>query len=476
MTGIALPGRDKLPPGPRRDLVEALHELYRQAGLPGTRTISKESRNRDDLPTTISHEGISGILRGDGLSRWFKIECLVRILVDHAVGHPDVEATVGRIHELWLSAVDGSTKVEPAQVQPSAAHLIETAEDPHALELDDGEELRRWMRAQVLPFPPAPLSDEQRQQARHAATEARRRRADVKQTLRSGERSLADVLDLAETDDVIAHAKVIDVLKALPQVGNVRAIKVMERLDIAANRRLRGLGKHQSAALLAEFPDTYAANELARLDKRADTGDEAGPAAALSTEVEQSTGPPAAEIEPEAGFSVTEVRRVWPDVLLEVKAKRRFTWLLLSRTAQVADLRNGTLLLVMSSADGRDAFVRGGNEDVLREALLAVMGVEFAIKTSVVDPGRRFEAEDVRRLLWSEVLEKVRAKRHFTWFLLSQNAQVADVRNGTLVLIMSSAAARDAFFRDGNEDVLREAMVQVTGAEFVIKTMVDEPM
>jgi hypothetical protein len=98
-----------------------------------------------------------------------------------------------------------------------------------------------------------PLSDEQRQQARNAATQARRRRAEIKQSLRSGERSLTEVLELAEHDDVIAHTKVIDVLKALPRVGAVRAVRVMDRLDIAANRRLRGLGKHQTAALLAEF-------------------------------------------------------------------------------------------------------------------------------------------------------------------------------------------------------------------------------
>ena len=99
MPGIALPGMDKVPPGPRRDLVEALHELYRQAGFPGTRTISKDSRDRGDvlhLRDTISHEGVSGILRGEGLPRWSKIESLVRILVDHAVGHPDTEASVGR--------------------------------------------------------------------------------------------------------------------------------------------------------------------------------------------------------------------------------------------------------------------------------------------------------------------------------------------------------------------------------------------
>lgn len=99
-----------------------------------------------------------------------------------------------------------------------------------------------------------PLSDEQRQQARHAATEARRRRAEMKQALRDGRRTLGEVLEQAEQDDVIAHTKVVDVLKSLPRVGSVRASRVMERLEIAANRRLRGLGKHQTAALIAEFP------------------------------------------------------------------------------------------------------------------------------------------------------------------------------------------------------------------------------
>jgi hypothetical protein len=113
------------------------------------------------------------------------------------------------------------------------------------------------MRTHVVTIPP--LSDEQRQLARHAATEARRRRAEVKQALRTGRRSLAEVLAQAEQDDVVAHTKVVDVLKSLPRVGAVRATRVMERLDIAPNRRLRGLGKHQTAALVAEFPATGAA-------------------------------------------------------------------------------------------------------------------------------------------------------------------------------------------------------------------------
>lgn len=102
-----------------------------------------------------------------------------------------------------------------------------------------------------MPIPP--LSDEQLRQAREAATAARRRRAEVKQNLRAGRLTLIEVIELAESDDVVAHTKVVDVLKCLPRVGDKRAAEVMARLDIAANRRLRGLGPHQIKALSSEF-------------------------------------------------------------------------------------------------------------------------------------------------------------------------------------------------------------------------------
>ena len=99
------------------------------------------------------------------------------------------------------------------------------------------------------------LTTEQLEAARAAATEARRARADLKARVRSGALSLADALDLAATDEVLAHVKVVDLLKALPRVGEKRAALVMERFDIAANRRIRGLGRHQLAGLKAEFRD-----------------------------------------------------------------------------------------------------------------------------------------------------------------------------------------------------------------------------
>jgi DNA polymerase III subunit gamma/tau len=102
----------------------------------------------------------------------------------------------------------------------------------------------------------------------------------------------------------------------------------------------------------------------------------------------------AAQRETQAGLSVTDVRRLWPEVLEEVKGKRRFTWILLSQNAQVAELRNGTLLLGMSNAGARDSFARSGNEDVLREAMVVVMGADFAVET-MVDPSAAPNAASV---------------------------------------------------------------------------------
>ncbi|QGN35642.1 DNA polymerase III subunit gamma and tau [Microlunatus sp. Gsoil 973] len=94
----------------------------------------------------------------------------------------------------------------------------------------------------------------------------------------------------------------------------------------------------------------------------------------------QQASPPAAQ-----GFTITDLRRLWPDVLEEVKDRRRFTWILLSQNAHLADLTNGTLVLAMPNAGARDSFGRGGSEDVLREALITVIGADLKIET-MVDP------------------------------------------------------------------------------------------
>ncbi|HET9873996.1 MAG TPA: DNA polymerase III subunit gamma and tau [Propionibacteriaceae bacterium] len=108
------------------------------------------------------------------------------------------------------------------------------------------------------------------------------------------------------------------------------------------------------------------------------------PAAVQPAAVQAAPVQPAPVRPPE--LSVTDVRRLWPEVLEEVKGKRRFTWILLSQNAHVAEIRNGTLVLAMPNAGARDSFGKGGSEDILREALVVVLGADLRIE-AVVDQG-----------------------------------------------------------------------------------------
>ena len=77
------------------------------------------------------------------------------------------------------------------------------------------------------------LTDEQRKEALAKAAEARKARAELKAALKRGETNLQEVLEKAETDEIIGKTKVSALLEALPKVGKVKAKEIMEDLEIA---------------------------------------------------------------------------------------------------------------------------------------------------------------------------------------------------------------------------------------------------
>lgn len=107
----------------------------------------------------------------------------------------------------------------------------------------------RWSRTLAIPQ----LSAEQLQAARAAATDARRARAALKDKVREGELTLGEALKAAADDEVLSRVKVVDLLRAMPRVGVTRSAEIMDSLDIAANRRIRGLGRHQMERLMGMF-------------------------------------------------------------------------------------------------------------------------------------------------------------------------------------------------------------------------------
>src|SRR5688500_10524966 len=102
-----------------------------------------------------------------------------------------------------------------------------------------------------MPLPD--LSPEQRAAAREESAAARKARAELRGRLKSKGATVGDVLKQGETDEVIGKMRVSAVLESLPGVGKARAAKILERLELSATRRVRGLGAHQRRALEAEF-------------------------------------------------------------------------------------------------------------------------------------------------------------------------------------------------------------------------------
>jgi hypothetical protein len=98
-----------------------------------------------------------------------------------------------------------------------------------------------------------PLTPEQRQAALDKAAASRRERAEVKNRLKHSGASIVEVLEQGQENEVIAKMRVVDLLQSMPGLGKVRARQVMERLNISENRRVRGLGANQIAALEREF-------------------------------------------------------------------------------------------------------------------------------------------------------------------------------------------------------------------------------
>ena len=103
-----------------------------------------------------------------------------------------------------------------------------------------------------MPNPPK-LTPEQRQAALKKAAEARRVRAEVKELLKTGSMSITELFERADSDEIVGGIKVERLIAAMPGMGQVKAMRLMESVGIADNRRLRGLGDRQREALIAEF-------------------------------------------------------------------------------------------------------------------------------------------------------------------------------------------------------------------------------
>lgn len=110
----------------------------------------------------------------------------------------------------------------------------------------------------------------------------------------------------------------------------------------------------------------------------------AGPAA--EPRAESVAEPADVPAEPAAGqgppeLDVAAVRHVWPDVLEDVKTRRRVAWMILLGDVQVADLDERVLTLAFAKEGDRKGFTSSGCDQVLQESLQHVLGTRWEIRT-----------------------------------------------------------------------------------------------
>jgi tetratricopeptide (TPR) repeat protein len=152
---------------PQDDFVRELTILYRAAGQPSFRRISNDIRDREDMPDTVSHETVSGLLGGGTIPRWSKVECVVRLLAEMAAHQPDPQGEVQRFLPLWTTRNDirtGSSAIPAVVLAPASTVTEMIPVEPAALAIPPRnpgftgrEELLQVMRTHLDAEPWQPL-------------------------------------------------------------------------------------------------------------------------------------------------------------------------------------------------------------------------------------------------------------------------------------------------------------------------------
>jgi DNA polymerase-3 subunit gamma/tau len=178
-------------------------------------------------------------------------------------------------------------------------------------------------------------------------------------------------------------------------------------LELICGRILLPMGDSGDSGLLAR---------LERLERVQGMATTSTPAAASTPAAEKVAAPSVVEKKVEAVVEVKEVvqeikkqaatpvdsldigalRRMWPEVIENVKKRRRLTWSLLSASAQVLALDEKIITIAIANPGARDSFIRSESDEILRQAFIDVTGLDRKIE-AVVDPSIDVNSDPVAR-------------------------------------------------------------------------------
>jgi DNA polymerase III subunit gamma/tau len=151
--------------------------------------------------------------------------------------------------------------------------------------------------------------------------------------------------------------------------------------DAAVSARLEKLERGViSAAPTAEVKATK--SEPVQNTLKAEPKVEVKPAAAINPEPVKVESKPTSH-KPSGVADIATLRRLWPQVIENVKGKRRLTWSLLATSAQILSVDDESISIGIVNAGARDSFVRSESDVILSDAFEEVAGVRRKIVATV---------------------------------------------------------------------------------------------
>jgi DNA polymerase-3 subunit gamma/tau len=158
-------------------------------------------------------------------------------------------------------------------------------------------------------------------------------------------------------------------------------------LELICGRILLPIGDATETGLLARIERLERVENIAPMPAASVAPSE--PSKVLPKADTKEALPVSAEVKPKKAnvdsMDIAGLRRIWPDVIENVKKRRRLTWSLLSASAQILGVDDTNITIGIVNAGARDSFVRSESDEILRQAFIEVVGLDRKIDC-VVDP------------------------------------------------------------------------------------------
>ncbi len=289
-------------------------------------------------------------------------------------------------------AIDAIAAHDGATLFKTIDRVIESGHDPRGFTSDLLERIRDLMIVDVLKDSTAnsilrDMPEDQMERMRNQAN-------------RIGTANLSRAADIAA--------------EGLIQMRGATAPRLI--LELICGRILLPIGDNTEAGMLSRIERLERAENIAPMTtsrtaetrtaepkERATSAHAVSDVAPLNAEVETSTNIKedcASATAPKA-FDIASLRRAWPDVIENVKKRRRLTWSLLSASAQVLSVDEEAITIGIVNAGAKESFERSESDVILRNAFIDVVGIDRTIAV-VVDPSINTNTPTAREMRTSE--------------------------------------------------------------------------